>query len=225
MNQLTRVEVTGPEGLVGTLDTAAPADAEGRIQIILQDGRTLLVPKDALRAVGDGRMTIEAAAVEAARSEAVVPVIREEIAVGKRVVESGRVRVRKVIREEQETVDEPLAREEVTVERIPVERVVSGPLPSRREGDAFVIPIVEEVLVVEKRLMLKEELWVRKRTVEERRPETVTLRREEAVVERLPTEAAKGDEAASPPGATEPKNSAKGEDGTTVARRRPTRRR
>ena len=105
--------------------------------------------------------------------------------VGKRVEEAGRVRIRKVIREEEETIDEPLTREEVTVERRAVERVAEGPQNPRTEGDATIIPVVREVLVIEKRLMVTEELVVRKRVVEDRRPQTFTVRREEAVVERL----------------------------------------
>jgi uncharacterized protein (TIGR02271 family) len=108
-----------------------------------------------------------------------------------------------LIRQEQHTVDEPLAREEVTVERVPVDRFVSDPPPTRQEGDALVIPIVEEVLVVEKRLRLKEELWVRKRTLEERSPRTVTLRREEAVIERLPPGITPAEEPVPPPGAAD----------------------
>lgn len=189
MNESKIAEVTGPDGLHGTVDATPCAD--GHVLIRLDDGGQLRVPASVLeRRPGERGYYLplgRAALGLAASSEhAVVPVVEEEVRFGTRQVETGRVRVRKLVREEEETFDEPLAREEVTVERVAVEKFVDGPQPMRREGDVVVIPIVEEVLVVEKRLMLKEELRVRKRIVEERSPQTVTLRREEAVVERLP---------------------------------------
>ena len=157
---------------------------------------------------------------DAAVAETTVPVVREELHVGRRVVESGRVRLRKVVREEEQTIDQPLARQEVTVERVPIDRPVDGPQPTRTEGDVVIIPVVEEVTVIEKRWVLKEELHVRKRTVEERRPQTVTLRREEVIVERIPTDPESAPEPAPPPGSSTDASRDAGKDGTTVARQR-----
>ena len=58
--------------------------------------------------------------------------------------------------------DEPLWREEVEVTRVPMQRVVDGPVPVREENDTTIISVVEEVLVVEKRWMLREEIHIRK---------------------------------------------------------------
>jgi uncharacterized protein (TIGR02271 family) len=115
----------------------------------------------------------------------VVPVVEEEVSLDRRWVETGRVRVSKRVNERVEVVDEPLLLEEVHVERVPVDRVVDGPVPVRYEGDTMIVPLFEEVLVVEKRLVLKEELRITKRRREERSPQEVTLRSEEARVERL----------------------------------------
>ncbi|MFD1693079.1 DUF2382 domain-containing protein [Azotobacter chroococcum] len=61
------------------------------------------------------------------------------------------------------------------------------PIPQvRQEGDVTVIPVLEEVLVVEKRLVLKEELRVRRVVHEEPHSVPVTLRREQVTVERTP---------------------------------------
>jgi uncharacterized protein (TIGR02271 family) len=68
---------------------------------------------------------------------------------------------------------------------VPINRVVDGPISVRSEEDTLVIPLLEEVLVVEKRLLLKEEVRITKRRVETHMPQRVTLRREEAVVERV----------------------------------------
>jgi len=89
------------------------------------------------------------------------------------------------VREGEEIVDEPLLREEVSVERVPVNRVVDRPVPVRHEGDVMIVPVLEEVLYVEKRLLLKEELRISKRRVEEHAPQRVVLRKEEVIVERI----------------------------------------
>ena len=54
----------------------------------------------------------------------------------------------------------------------------------REEGDTTIIPVIEEVLVVEKRLFLKEEIRIRRTQTTQLHEETVTLRREEVVIER-----------------------------------------
>ena len=116
-------------------------------------------------------------------SSLVVPVVEEELQVGRRRIEAGGVRLTKKVHEREEVVDEPLLREEVEVERVPVNRVVDGPVEVRHEGDVMIVPVLEEVLVTEKRLVLKEELRITRRRVEARDPQRVTLRSEEVSVE------------------------------------------
>jgi uncharacterized protein (TIGR02271 family) len=117
---------------------------------------------------------------------AVIPVIAEEAVIGKRQVDSGGVRVTKVVEERQDEVDLLLAREEIEVERVPVGEFVESPQAPAREGDDLVIPLYEEVVVVEKRLRLKEKLIVRKKRSQERWSAPVTRRVEQAYVEPLP---------------------------------------
>jgi uncharacterized protein (TIGR02271 family) len=114
-----------------------------------------------------------------------VPVREERVAVGKRTTTTGKVRVTKTVRERTAVIDEPLAADVVAVERVPIGRFVEGPIPDRYEGQTLVVSVVEEVTVVEKRLRLKEELRITKRRVQRRRPQSVTLRSEEATVERV----------------------------------------
>lgn len=113
-----------------------------------------------------------------------MPVIIEEIDIQKRLVETGKVRITKVVHEHEAVVDEPLLRDEVEVERVSIHRLVEEAIPMRYEGETMIVSVMEEVLVVEKRLMLTEELHIRKRRVEMHQPQRVTLRREEARVER-----------------------------------------
>jgi uncharacterized protein (TIGR02271 family) len=112
-----------------------------------------------------------------------IPVAREELEVEKRQVETGRVHVRKVVHEHDELVDESLLRDEIEVERVAVNRVVDEPAEIRREGDVLVIPVLEEVLVVQRQLVLKEELRVRRHAVDAPHRQRVVLRSEEVIVE------------------------------------------
>jgi uncharacterized protein (TIGR02271 family) len=194
-----RLVLTDRDGTRGFIDEqdAGWDDERGQVLVRLEDGRQALVPSDELRHGGDGslylpfslsELTQVARRASDARRDAgavVVPVVAEQLEVQKRKVEGGGVRIRKTVHEREEVVDEPLMREEVQVRRVPVNKVVDGPVPVRHVGDTMVVSLLEEVLVVEKKLMVKEELHITKEQVESYRPQRVTLRTEEAVVERV----------------------------------------
>jgi uncharacterized protein (TIGR02271 family) len=94
------------------------------------------------------------------------------------------VRLRKRVHEDEQILDVPVQAETIEVERVPVGRWVDAPPDVRHEGDTTVYPVVEEVLVVEKRLRLVEEVHVTCRQTTQRVQERIGLRREEIVVER-----------------------------------------
>jgi stress response protein YsnF len=75
--------------------------------------------------------------------------IEEAAFLDKRVVETGKVRISKRISEREELIDEPLFREEVTVERVPINQYVDQPPQVRHEGDVMIIPVVQEQLVMQ----------------------------------------------------------------------------
>ena len=134
---------------------------------------------------------------EQAEDEATVQLAAEELSVTKEKQVTGRVRVSTVTREHEELVDEDLRRERVEIETVPIGRQIDAMPVVREEGDTTVIPVVEEVVVVERRLMLKEEVRIRRVRTTERHEERVTVRRQEAVVTRYPAEP--NDPATSPP--------------------------
>ncbi len=113
----------------------------------------------------------------------VIPVIQEAVRVEKREFESGKVVVHKTVVERDEAVEILLRQQDLSVERVPVGRVVSEAPQTRQEGDTLIVPILEEVLVVEKRLMLKEELHIRKQSSERTEHQTVRLRSEQVKIE------------------------------------------
>ena len=116
----------------------------------------------------------------------IVPVLEERLHVAKRTVETGRARVHIGVSEHDEVVETALSRQSVDVERVGVGRFVDRPPPARREGDTIVVPIIEERVVVEKRLFLREELRIRIDEARHVDTQTVTLRREHAEVEQDP---------------------------------------
>jgi uncharacterized protein (TIGR02271 family) len=172
----------------GPLDGSTP-----EVLVPRDDGRQVLVPLAALSRQDDGRyaLHLDLAELEARQGTSshvngrplVVPVIVEALEIAKRQMETGRVRIRKVVHEREELVDEPLRREEVSVERVPIHRFMDEAIPVRYEGDTLIVSLLEEVPVVQKRLMLKGELRITTRHVEAHKPVRVTLRREEATVE------------------------------------------
>jgi uncharacterized protein (TIGR02271 family) len=114
----------------------------------------------------------------------VIPVAREDAAITRERVETGVVRVRKIVHERTELIDEPMLHDEVDIEHVAINRVVAAPEPPREEGDVLVIPVYEEVVTVQRQWVLKEEVRLRRREVQTRHREQVVLRGEEAVVER-----------------------------------------
>jgi len=130
----------------------------------------------------DGAAEHAGANVEA-RDAIVIPIVAEQLNVEKKEIETGRVRIVKHIREREELVDEPLFQEDVTIERVAVNRIVDEAPPTRRDGDTLIIPLLEEVLSVEKRLLFREELRVSRRRTETHQPQWAPLRKEEATIE------------------------------------------
>ena len=90
----------------------------------------------------------------------VIPAISEEVQVNKRQVETSRVRIQKVIHEHQEQVDIPLLQEAVEITSVPINRAVNSPVAVRQEGETLIVSVLEEVLVVQKQLWLKEEVHI-----------------------------------------------------------------
>ena len=120
-----------------------------------------------------------------------VPVVEETARVGTRAVETGRVRVRTATETVEEVLRESLRSETVAVTRVPIDRTLAaGEVPPgiRTEGEVTIIPVLEEILVVEKRLVLREEVHLRRSASADEVEVPVTLRRQRAVIERVSPE-------------------------------------
>jgi uncharacterized protein (TIGR02271 family) len=114
----------------------------------------------------------------------VVPVAEERVAVGVKRHLTDAVRVKKTVETADVDVDTEAVREDVDVERVPVNRYVDEPPRPRFEDGVTIIPVTEEVVVVEKRLLLKEEVRIRKRRTVTKRKLRVPVRTERATIDR-----------------------------------------
>ncbi len=139
-------------------------------------------------------MTNQHASEPRATEESETVALLQEVAdVETRPVTTGRVHVRTHVETVQEMAHATLEGEAVEVTRVARNIPVTGAVPEiRTEGDVTIVPVFEEVLVVEKRLMLKEELHIRKRTTTETVDVPVTLRQQSATVERVDAEGLPG---------------------------------
>lgn len=163
------------------------------------DERTTHTDEDASRPLVAGEDSVLERGREARSEKVVIPVAREELDVGRRRIEhEAGVRVRKTVQAREVVVDEALEKDEVHVERVKVGRPVDGPPDVRYEGDTMIIPVVEEVLVLERRLMLQEEIRVTRRHNVVHAPQRVVLRSEQVDVERIES----GEAVATAPSAT-----------------------
>ena len=114
----------------------------------------------------------------------IIPLMQEDVSITARKVETGRVRVSTKTVEHIDYACADLYQETVHVEHVPIGREVAVAPPVREEGDTIVIPIVEEIMVVEKRLVLREEVRITRTRTVEAFEEPVTLRSMVADVER-----------------------------------------
>jgi uncharacterized protein (TIGR02271 family) len=188
-----------------------PPSVDSRVLVRFQNGKEVFVPRrmlihheaghyylpiniEALLAEqengGSNRLMQQAAGVATegitagveAGQPLIIPVIEERVNVQKREQLSGIVEIHKTVNERTQTVDEPLLSQEVEVERVAINRFVDEAVPVRYEDDTTIIPLLEEVLVVEKRLLLREEVHIKTVRRELHNPQEITLREERVEV-------------------------------------------
>ena len=105
----------------------------------------------------------------------------EELTAGTREREAGKMNVRKRVRTEREQMRVPTRREEVSVERVPVNDREAA--PGEIGEDEVSMPVVEDEVVVGKKAVVKEEIRVRKDVVNEEQVVEEDVRKEEVDIE------------------------------------------
>jgi len=182
-------------GRVAEVIAAAPGQ-EGAIRVAWDGDGETIVPLAACSPAGDRVMVqfaTEAGSGMAAgpdalvldRERVTVPILEEELRAGVVWREAGAVRLRVQTEEIPQSLSRVAAHDELVIEEV----VVGLPLEDgeaaepRREGDVWIIPIVEEVPVVTMRRMVAKEVRVTKRTVEAERTVEATVRRQRVEVD------------------------------------------
>jgi stress response protein YsnF len=129
-----------------------------------------------------------------ADGERVIPLVEEQAVIETRERPTATVRVRTRAHERDEIVDEEVSRETVEIKRVKVDRFVEQPVPVRTEGGTTIVSLHEEVLAVEKRLVLREEIHLIKHEERDRTHTRVGLRSQRAQVERIEHEGREGND-------------------------------
>ena len=113
-----------------------------------------------------------------------IPVVQEEAFVDKRIVDTEHVRVRTSMATDQVVVRETVSGQHIEIRHVAVVRAVDQAPPIREENGVTIIPVLEERLVVEKRLYLVEEIHVSRLSRDEAVELPMTLRRTQVDIDR-----------------------------------------
>ena len=180
------IRISGKDGWKGIVHSwwgGSPQDAH-QITVRLDNGEKIVISDAVLTGRPDGSYYVPLSLAEIRRG-AGTPRAEGEPAVEQTapLQEVNPLGVKKTALQETQTIDVPLLHEEVDIERVPVDRIVDGPVAVRSEGDTIIVPVMEEVVVVQKQLKVVEEVHIRKRRTKRHDPQDVLLRKEMITVE------------------------------------------
>jgi hypothetical protein len=116
--------------------------------------------------------------------EPVLRLLAEGVTVSRRSVAGDTVHVEMVTHTRDFHIDESLSHTRVEVEHVPIGRPVTAVPPTREEGDTTILSVIEEIIVIERRLILKEEVHIRRVPVTQRHQETVAVREQTVEISR-----------------------------------------
>ena len=112
---------------------------------------------------------------------------KEDVAVSKRIRKT-LVKVARTTTTRDVVVEEDLRHEQIVVERLAIGRVVEAVPPIRQDGDVTILSVVEEIVVTERRLVLKEEVHLRRVRRTEHHVETIKVREQGVAITRSDVE-------------------------------------
>jgi len=142
----------------------------------------------------DGGQNRVAESASATKGAITIPVQEEELVGSKRLEEQGQVHVHKDVVTEQQTVTVPVQHEQVSVERVPVDREVTTAAVSGAFEEADIeVPVLGEEVVTGKRAHVVEEVRLHKDVVTEKEQVSDTVRKEQVIVDDAPGPATRRD--------------------------------
>ena len=116
-----------------------------------------------------------------ADDERTIELREEQLVVHRDLRDLGEVVISTEVEEVPGRVEVDSAREEVEIEHVPVGRFVSERVAPWEEGDALIVPVYEEQVVVTKRLLLREHIRIRRIATTQHQVFEDTLRRDRLV--------------------------------------------
>ncbi len=116
-----------------------------------------------------------------------ISIIEEQLHLDKKLVENATIQITRKIVEVNETASLNLFSEDIEIKKVLINTYVSETPAIRHEGNVIIIPVVKEVVVVEKKLLLVEEVYITKHTTTKEHTETVSLKKQEVTVTRIPS--------------------------------------
>ncbi len=152
-----------------------------RLLIELDNAQTMVIPATDIGIQPDGTLYL----ASLSKLPSTTP---EQPLIGETRAPDARLRVTRRIESEEQVIDEAVQQGEVDVVRVPINRLIDKSPEIRQEGDTTVIPVVGEVLVVEKRLVLQEEVRITRRQGTARKPQTVNVQRQTVDVQQQPVQ-------------------------------------
>lgn len=192
----TGMTVLASDGPVGTVERVITEEKTGRLiaLIVRTDADERIEIPASLVEVETSRDEVRLLASRASMSggmtaltevgdRLLLPVHEEVLIPVAEPIELGEVRIHKRVETVPSEVIADLQRDDIHIERVPVDRQIDAVPAPRNEGDTIIIPVIEEVLVTEKRLVLREEIRVTRRRVTEQVPVKGTVRREIVEIE------------------------------------------
>ena len=185
-SRITRIEpgasVEATDGLVGTVKSVIARPSTGEIWYLLvrNEDRLVTVPAELIVDVvspTEVRLGVTRDAVRRAvgtagsaaddRDQVRVPIHEERLRTTIEPVDLGEVRIHKTVEHFPETVTRTVEHEELEIERVRLDRLLDQPVEPYQDGEWTVVPVMEEVLVVTKQLVLTEEVRIRTKRVTE----------------------------------------------------------
>jgi uncharacterized protein (TIGR02271 family) len=178
---MSQSEIEDIDGIVATIHGVSIDESSliGR----LPDNTVVTVPIQFLKAKNNQRYILSRS-FQDFTDEILIPVVKEEPVIKKRKVDRTRIKIKKSVTEEPKSVQENLASENYDIKRMPLGEIRETPAEVRIEGDVTIIPVQEEILVTQKKILVREEIHIRKFKSEKTENVTVNLKKEEVTIDR-----------------------------------------
>jgi uncharacterized protein (TIGR02271 family) len=182
---ISQVEIEDSEGEIATI--YGLSKDESSLIVRLANQQLLYVPVTYIKTKSSDRYSITHSFAELhdmPPNRDTYPVIEEKPIIGKKTVETGRIQIKKTVEEVPTRFEQTLNKEEFQISSVAVDETRDEPAQMRTEGDLTIIPVQEEVLVVIKKYLVREEIQIRKVRTERTESIEIPLKKESVSIDK-----------------------------------------